>query len=477
MSITVTTDAGAVRGVESAEARVFLNVPYAAPPVGAGRFDAPQPHVPWSGVRDARTPGPTAPQPFRGRLGDLDLSPFFGDGWVRGDDYLTVNVWAPRTVAEPAPVMVFVHGGAFIAGSTHGPVYDGTAFARDGVVFVTVNYRLGIPGFLHLPDAVDNRGLLDVVAALRWVRQNIASFGGDPGNVTLMGQSAGAIIVGGLLADATANDLFARAIVQSGSGTGTFTPDQAAVVTTRVGELLGVESTAAALSDIDDERFVGVLPEVAGTDLATATDVAPLGGITVFGLVLSEQPVAAVDAAGTLPDLLIGDNADEATLYVAPQGQLDAVTENDLLADASRFSSDPAALVARHRAELPGASAADLRVAILSEGMFGRGTALLATAHSGRPDSSTYVYRFAWASDAVDSRLRSSHLMELPFVFDRLDLAELSGTTALLGSTPAPSDLATWMHESWVRFATTGSPGWDRYTPQGRVVQVLGGTR
>lgn len=460
----VSTTSGAVRGSESAHARVFLNVPYAAPPTGAGRFAPPRPHEPWDGVRDARTPGPTAPQPFRGSLGDLDLTPFFGDGWVRGDDYLTVNVWAPRGGASNAPVMVFVHGGAFIAGSTHGPVYDGAAFARDGVVFVTVNYRLGIPGFLHLPDAVDNRGLLDVVAALEWVRANSAAFGGDPGNITLMGQSAGAIIVSSILADPASRGLMARAIVQSGSGTGTFTPEQAGVVTARAGELLGVEPTAASLAVIDDEILVGIVPSLAGLDLSTATDLAPLGGITVFGLVLDEQPVLSVESAGgRLPDLLIGDNADESTLYVAPLGQLDHVTEADLLVDAARFASEPADLVARHRAASPDASRAELRVAILSEGMFGRGTRLLADAHAARPESPTYGYRFDWGSDALDGQLRSSHLMELPFVFDRTDLDALHGPNALLGGTPAPAGLARAMHEAWVRFATVGSPGWEQY--------------
>lgn len=383
---------------------------------------------------------------------------------MRGDDYLTVNVWAPKGAIRDAPVILFVHGGAFIAGSTHGPVYDGTAFARDGVVFVTVNYRLGIPGFLHLPDAVDNRGLLDVVASLEWVRDNISGFGGDPDNVTLMGQSAGGIIVASLLADPQANTLFSRAIVQSGSGTGTFTPEQARMVSARVAERLGVEATAANLASVDDETFVEIVPSLGDLDLATAADQAPLGGITVFGVVLNNPPVAAVEGtATTLPDLLIGDNADESTLYVAPQGRLAEVTEHDVLSDAAGFGPDASAIVERHRAARPGASLADVRVAILSEGMFGHGTRVLADAHAAKADSSSYVYRFGWGSNAVDGLLRSSHLMELAFVFDRTDLSELHGSDALLGTRPAPSDLAAAMHRAWVRFATHGSPGWESH--------------
>ncbi|WP_031101177.1 carboxylesterase family protein, partial [Streptomyces sp. NRRL S-15] len=195
----VTTAQGAVRGLRQGDTAAFLNIPYAAPPRGAGRFEPPQPHEPWDGVRDATVPGPNAPQSER-RLGSVDMSPYFGTGWSRGEDYLTANVWTPAAANGDLPVMVFVHGGGFVAGSTRSALYDGSAFARDGVVLVTLNYRLGIAGFLDIPGAPANRGLLDVVAALRWVRENIAAFGGDPHNVTLFGQSAGATIVGGVLA-------------------------------------------------------------------------------------------------------------------------------------------------------------------------------------------------------------------------------------------------------------------------------------
>ena len=230
----VATAQGAVRGLRRDGTAVFLNIPYAAPPAGASRFAAPRPHAPWDGVRDATMPGPTAPQAER-RLGDVDMTPYFGPGWITGEDFLTVNVWAPGAGGARLPVMVFVHGGGFVAGSTRSEIYDGAAFARDGVVLVTLNYRLGVQGFLDLPGAPANRGLLDVIAALRWVRENIAAFGGDPDRVTLFGQSAGATIVGGVLtspeAASAGRRLFRRAIVQSGSGLGAFTPEQAARVT------------------------------------------------------------------------------------------------------------------------------------------------------------------------------------------------------------------------------------------------------
>ncbi|SFE00944.1 Carboxylesterase family protein [Actinopolyspora alba] len=251
----VKTPAGAVRGVRDASGEFYRAIPYAAAPIGARRFAPPVPHPGWSGVRDGTQPPPTAPQPVRD-FGGLDMTPYFGPGWVRGEEYLTVDVSTPATDDGRRPVMVFVHGGGFVAGSSRAALYDGDAFARDGIVLVTVNYRLGIPGFLDLEGAPANRGLLDVLAALGWIRATVATFGGDPDNVTIFGQSAGATLVGALLATPEAKGLFRRAIIQSGSGT--FTPEQARRVTTTVAATLGVEPTAEAFAAIPDERFLEI---------------------------------------------------------------------------------------------------------------------------------------------------------------------------------------------------------------------------
>jgi len=165
-------------------------VPYAAPPDGDLRFAPPAPHAPWSEVRDATDYGPNAPQiirPFEG----LDIAALVGEGWREGDDYLTVNIWTPDVGASGLPVMVFIHGGSFTGGCNDSPVQDGAAFARSGVVCMTINYRLGIDGFLAIEGAPTNLGLRDMIAALRWVRENAAAFGGDPDNVTVFGESAG----------------------------------------------------------------------------------------------------------------------------------------------------------------------------------------------------------------------------------------------------------------------------------------------
>lgn len=313
----VTTAQGAVRGLRQDGIAAFLNIPYATPPRGASRFAPPQPHEPWDGMRDATVLGPNAPQSER-KLGRVDMSPYFGTGWSRGEDYLTVNVFTPAAGGD-LPVMVFVHGGGFVAGSTRSTMYDGSAFARDGVVLVTLNYRLGIAGFLDLPGAPANRGLLDVVAALRWVRENIAAFGGDPHNVTLLGQSAGATIVGGVLATPEATGLIRRAIVQSGSGLGAFTTEQAARVTQAAAEALGIEPHVDAFADISDDRLVEAASRFAGIDLQTDTHHDPLIGLSPFSLVLDTQPAESV-AAGLSADvdLLIGTNTEEETSTWSP---------------------------------------------------------------------------------------------------------------------------------------------------------------
>lgn len=451
--LTVDTAAGAVRGRRGTDAHVFYAIPYAAPPIDAGRFAAPAPHEPWQGVRDATRPGPTAPQPHRDGFGRLDMSPFFGPGWVRDPDYLTVNVWAPPA-AQQAPVMVFVHGGGFVSGSTRSPLYDGSAFARDGVVLVTVTYRLGIAGFLDLPGAPANRGMLDVLAALRWVRTNIAAFGGDPDNVTLFGQSAGATTTAGVLATPHVDRLIRRSIMQSGNGFGAFSAEQAERVTTAAAEALGVEPTVADFARLSDDELVDVVPKLAGLDLRTRDRFDPLVGLSPFSLVSDRQP-----AESTHHDvgLLIGTTAEEGNLYLVPQGQFDTSTPGDVRELAAHVHSDPAALVDQYRARHPGAGHGALRSAILGDALFRTGSERLARTRRRAP---THRYEFCWRSAALDGQLGAAHAMELPFVFDLLDLGTLRGPGALLGPAEPPAALAAEMHGAWVRYAGTGDPGW-----------------
>ncbi|MEV0281859.1 carboxylesterase family protein [Streptomyces sp. NPDC050610] len=517
---TVTTAQGAVRGALRDGFAVFHGIPYAAPPSRAGRFAAPSPHEPWPGVRDATAPGPTAPQAER-NLGAIDMSPYFGPGWVlgdpggAGDDYLTVDVWTPDDVRvpgdvrasdgirvpddvrasdgirasdphhgdhrdhgeQPLPVMVFVHGGGFVAGSARAGLYDGAAFARSGVVLVTVQYRLGIAGFLDLPSAPRNRGLLDVLAALRWVRENIAAFGGDPDRVTLFGQSAGATVTGAVIASPRSDGLVRRAIVQSGSGLGAFSPEQAARVTKAAAAALGVAPDAGAFAALSDADLVEAASRLGGIDLRTATAYDPLIGPSPFSLVLDEQPADAVAAgrgAATGIDLLIGVNSEEGNLYLVPSGAHAASTAADVRTAAELSHPDPDRLLDAYRAERPEAAYGQLRSAVMGDALFGAGTWALAGAHADRSAGVTYSYLFDWRSPALGGRLGAAHTVELPFVFG-LDPAPLRGERALLGPAGPPAGLAARTHAAWVRFARTGDPGWDPYDAERRATMVIGG--
>ncbi|HEX6344692.1 carboxylesterase family protein [Umezawaea sp.] len=288
-------------GVVSSGTTVFHGIPYAAPPVGAGRFAAPAPPRPWTGVRDASAPGPSAPAPDRRWFGRTDMGPFMGVDRVTGDDHLTVTVSTPSTTGS-APVVVFVHGGGFLSGTGSAPAYDGSAFTRDGVVLVTLNYRLGAPGWLSLPGAPDNRGALDVLAALGWVRDNVAAFGGDPGRVTLVGQSAGAMIVGSLVVDPAARGLFHRAISQSG-GLVELPPETAARTAADLADALGIAPTRAAFADVPDAVLV---------DAVSGLRPAGAAGVTPFGTVRTANRVAGA------VDLLVGTNTEESRLYQDP---------------------------------------------------------------------------------------------------------------------------------------------------------------
>ena len=248
----VRTSSGAVRGRTADGITAFKGIPFAAPPFGANRFAPPQPAEPWDGVRGAFDYGPTVPHPGYSPAYDLLLP----DPLIPGEDCLNLNVWTPDPGGSGLPVMVWIHGGAFVNGSGAVPTYDGTRFARDGVVLVTLNYRLGADGFAFFEDGEANRGLLDQIAALEWVRENAAAFGGDPGNVTVFGESAGAMSVGALLSSPRAEGLFGRAILQSGAGHHAVSPATARLVAGHLGERLGVEPTREAVGAVPLDRLV-----------------------------------------------------------------------------------------------------------------------------------------------------------------------------------------------------------------------------
>ncbi|WP_410595623.1 carboxylesterase/lipase family protein [Amycolatopsis sp. lyj-23] len=462
VSLTAQVTGGRVRGAATPAGVVFHSIPYAAPPTGLLRFAPPVAPAPWTGTRDASSPGLSAPAPRRD-FGALDLTPILGTGRNTGDDYLTATVSTPDPRADGLPVLVFVHGGGLTAGAGSAAMYDGASFVRDGVVLVTLNYRLGASGWLEVPDAPANRGLLDVLAGLHWVAENIASFGGDPDRVTVAGQSAGAMIVAALLACPAAEGLFQRAISQSGSGDCAFEPGQAALATRGISSLLGRDATAASLSDLTDVQLAELstalppLDHAAHGFLDTAVGASPFKPV-VDGVLLTGQPADTL-RSGLGTDLLIGSTAAEANLYTVPNGLIETASEPDLLAAVRRRFREPEGRLAGYRDQFPGDSPGQLLSRIITDA-FNEGSRRLAAAHLADSQGRTFSYEFRWASTACDGRLGACHCVELPFVFDQVALPALRGSRGLLGPGEPDIALADETHGAWVRFVKSGNPGW-----------------
>ena len=459
---TVTTRYGIVSGESTGGVTRFLGIPYAASPTGPLRFRAPEPPAPWDGVRACTEFGATPPKPDY-------VAPFdtlLPEPTVPGDDWLTLNVWT-RDPGGSAPVMVWIHGGAFSNGNSAVRVYDGHAFARDGVVLVSINYRLGVDGFALLPDAVPNRGLLDQVAALEWVRDNIAAFGGDPANVTIFGESAGAMSVTTLLGMPRARGLFGKVIAQSGAAQVGADLHDAQLVTAELSGVLGFEASAATLADLDLDKLIAAQAAVRDA-LAAAPDPARWGASIVAtsmafipvidGELLPVHPLAAVAAGqGSDVTLLAGTNTEEFRLFFVPNGMAAMVTNESLPAflGALGISQQTAAVYLANR---PGASAGDVLCALVTDRFFRNPTFAAAQARlAARGPAPTYLYEFAWQSPVQG--VGAAHAIEIAFVFDTIDLPDAQSA---IGTEP-PADLAAQMHAAWIRFATTGDPGWQPF--------------
>jgi para-nitrobenzyl esterase len=365
-------------------------------------------------------------------------------------------------------VLVWLHGGAFIAGSPH--LYDGAAWMRDGVVLVTVGYRLGVEGFVHFAGGDTNVALRDQLAALEWVQEEIAAFGGDPGRVCLAGQSAGAMSLGWLLGSERSRGLFGRAISMSGGVEVTYSPQQAARVSATVAERAGAEPTAAAMRSVPIARVLDVQEAIAPgeIDLDTDEDRDPTGSMLWVapvrdGDVVAEDPLAAI-GRGASADLLAGDTSEEGLLYLAGVPGFDDFPVEALDAFAARLSPEPEALLARLRAEEPDASAGKLAAQAISEMAFHAPTRALRERHAELAERRTYGYRFAWRSSALSGRLGAAHAIDVPFVFDAVDDPRYTGADdRVLGTAGGPQDLADRVHGAWVKFVASGDPGWPEH--------------
>lgn len=457
----VRTPAGAVRGTwepgdggGDPRIAVFRGIPYAEPPVGPLRFAPPQARRPWDGVLETTGFGPT---PQRGETG-ITLIP---EHAIAGDDTLSVNVWTPAPDPNAAlPVVVWIHGGGFISGSPASPWYDGRAFARDGVILVTLSYRIGFTGFGWIDGATQNRGVLDWIRALEWVRDSIRAFGGDPGRVTVFGQSAGGGAVLTLLGAPGARGLFHGAYAMS-AAVADPSPEAARARGRHLARLAGVAPDPSGFAGVPEARLLELQRKVTAPqaphllrDLHEMLRQGLLLGPVVDGDVVTDPvEIAVARGANAAVPLVLGCTDDELSGLFHPGGAIDRLPRHALLlalgakaGAARRWLAEPAVRATEGSALMLGRYASD---AIL------RSTVpRVAAARAAEPAAGpTWSYRFSWHADEPP---RAGHCIDVPFVFDRLDAP---GVERVAGSEP-PQALADAVHGSLVGLARDRDPGW-----------------
>ena len=456
--IVALTAQGRLRGTRDGQALRFLGIPYAESPATAGRFSAPVPHARWDGVRDALAYGATSPQPDRG----ITLIP---EPVIAGDNELNLNVFTPGLGPAGLPVLVWIHGGGFTGGGNASPWYRGGPFARDGVVLVSINYRLGAEGFLEVPGAPANRAVRDWVRALEWVRENIAAFGGDPERVTIGGQSAGGAACATLLGVPAARGLFRGAACMSGGQALLQTAAGVRAVAAKMAAQLGtldraaLEELPAAAILAAQESVTASAGAVGGKQDAEAVTILLAGGIPLpwapyaDGEVVAEGPVpAAASSRHRDVSLLAGATAHE---FNAAWMTADWITAA-MVADGLAKAGVPAPLAAAYldRAGPPGSAVGQA----VTDRVFRVPAQRLAAAKAAARGAA-FTYDFRWTTPAGPLAGLAFHCLDVPFFFDAL--AE-PGVTAAAGPAP-PQELATRMHSALVRFVTEGDPGWERF--------------
>ena len=482
-STVVETRSGKVGGYRHDGIATFKGIPYAAPTAGQARFLAPQPVESWTGVRSSRYYGHVCPQPARAGW-DNDMEAFLmrWDDGQPGEDCLRLNLWTPDPDGKRRPVMVWLHGGGFTAGSGQElPAYDGENLARKGdLVLVSVNHRLGPLGFLDLSAAGPqfaqsaNAGMLDLVAALQWVRDNIAAFGGDPGNVTIFGQSGGGSKVTTLMGMPAASGLFHKAIVQSGSIKLSATPeDTRRSFRAVLSEFDLNEATAQRLQQVPPAELIARCNRALAIASGGGGPASPpgIGGRprlgwspSVEGRVLPEAPFSnGAPALGAKIPMIIGNTKDEWGLNYA-RDQAD-MTEAQLVANlTSIFGDRTNGVIAAFRAEFPGLTPAQAMGTIVSMPM--RNNALDQVTQKHRQGGAmVYSYWFRWETPVLGGMPRAFHCSDLPHCFAN---AERCGTTT--GNTPEAREVSKRMSQAWINFARSGNPSqpglaWQPYEP------------
>ena len=464
MSARVDTKSGPVQGSESAGVRSWLGIPYAAPPWGELRFKEPKPVTPWTVIRESVEYGPPAPQTIQ--LPGSLMEP----SNETAPDCLTLNVWGPSEPSDARPVMIWLHGGAFMAGAGSDPAYAGTALARLGVVVVTINYRLGVDGFGQVDGAIANRGLLDQIAALEWVRENIAGFGGDATRVTLFGESTGAASILALLTMPRARGLFHRAILQSVPHS-FLSSDLALSVTQAIAAEAGVTADVDSLTQRDAQELAAATRVVIGLaptrgDWGRLPSSPTLLGPVIDGDTLPEDPWTALrgGVARDIP-LIVGHNRDEYRIFLAGQQRLGRITEEE--ADAAVQNLAAGNDSEGYRALMPDAGPNEILEKVYSDWLIIAPTMQAADAAS---EGGGVVFAYELCVDP-EGGMGSPHAIDLPFTFDTF--AQGMG---MLIPHPTASEIETGsrLRQAWTGFASQGDPGWAPWSDD-RATQIWGG--
>ncbi|GAA1924853.1 carboxylesterase family protein [Microbacterium aoyamense] len=463
----VQTASGRVRGRWRGRSAAFLGIPFAQAPVGDLRFAAPVAPEPWKGVRDALEYAPTAQRGDKG----ITLIP---EPSIPGDATLNVNVFTPAPGAADAklPVLVWIHGGGFVAGSPASPWYDGRSFNRDGIVTVSISYRLGFDGFGHIAGAPSNRGVRDWLAALEWVQANIAAFGGDPTRVTIAGQSAGGGAVLTLLGMPKAQHLF-RAAWALSPALADVSVERSRTLSAKLAHLAGVSPTVDGFGSVPEaeiEKLQDAAAAAPGRDpLAGVRSLIDEGlpwGPAIDGDLVAQPTLGSLESGvGADKPLVIGTTDDEFTMVLDDaKGKLRFLPVGPLLGRLLTDRDVRRAYLAANAAQRRKGTAAVLgRYA--TDAIFRSGVVRVADA---RGDAPTYAYRFAWPSP---TRTWALHCLDVPFWFDCLGA---DGVAAVAGSDP-PQRLAAAVHGSAVAFVRDGDPDWPAWARHPGITRIFGG--
>jgi para-nitrobenzyl esterase len=467
----VQTTNGRVQGGVNGGVQVFKGIPYGGSTAGRNRFRPPTRPEPWSGVRTATRYGPRAPQPAEN---PSSAAP-------QGEDCLVLNVWTPELGSDSKrPVMIWLHGGGFQSGSGDSPVTDGTNLAKVGnVVVVSLNHRLNALGFLYLGEFdkefafSGNVGMLDLIAAFHWVQENIAAFGGDPGNVTIFGESGGAGKVSALMGMPSAKGLFHRAICESGAMPRNMPVGTAIDIASQFLEAVGVkQSEVSRLQEVPAERLISAYSQI--TPYPFSANAHMMWQPVVDGRTLPAQPfdTIAPSCSAAVP-MLIGTNKSELSLFFAPDKLTSSNLQSEVMETIRLSDKDSTQIIGAFQRTRPSDSPYDLFIAICSDAIFRNPSIAVAELKARQSVAPAYMYLLEWDTNARGGYLHSPHSLDLPLVFRNLD------EKMLTGSDDRRFELSDKMSKAWVAFAHSGNPnhsslpGWDAYSEDQRATMIF----